>query len=93
MRSDLLCMKLRVVLLKFIEQADSEGRELAVRLLLRQGLIRGSAEELLISAQLSQKFRVDISSEIESFCKDSEVYKKPITDTSLNFDRYDVETV
>ena len=51
-RDDLQYLQLRRVLLKYIEQAEGVAREQSIRLLLRWGLIRASAEDLLLAAQL-----------------------------------------
>ena len=54
---------------------------MTIKLLLRWGLIRASAEDLLLAAQLQQKYKVDISNELEFICKSSEIFKKPTADT------------
>ena len=51
-RDDLIYMQLRRILVKYIEQVDGQGRALAIKLLFRWGKICGSAEDLLIAAQL-----------------------------------------
>ena len=45
-------MQLRRALLAKIDEFDGETRELVVKLLLRWGLIRASAEDILLAAQL-----------------------------------------
>ena len=48
---DLQHMQLRRILVAMIEQVEGPARELTVKLLLRWGLIRASAEDLLLAAQ------------------------------------------
>ena len=45
-------MQLRRILLAMIEQVEGPARELTVKLLFRWGMIRASAEDLLLAAQL-----------------------------------------
>ena len=47
---DLQYLQLRRVLVRTVEQTDGELREMAIRLLLRWGLIRASSEDLLLAA-------------------------------------------
>ena len=53
-QDDLIHQKLRQILLTVInsDQTDQELKTLCVRLILRWGLVRGSAEDLLLAAQL-----------------------------------------
>ena len=77
---DLAHKNLRSVLLTSIEcpASDAELRQLCVKLLLRIGLIRGSGEDLLHAALLQSKYKIDLTEELEYFCKQSEVFKKPL---------------
>ena len=47
-------------------------------MLLRFGVIRASAEDLLLAAQLQYKYKIDCASELEHFCKLSEEFKPPL---------------
>ncbi len=69
-KEDLANQKLRQVLLQAVEsdQADTEIRELAVKLLLRIGLIRASGEDLLRAALLQSKYKINITNELQYFC-------------------------
>ena len=60
------------------EQADTEIRELAVKLLLRIGLVRASGEDLLRAALLQSKYKINITNELKYFCTQSEVFKDPL---------------
>ena len=92
-KDDLQYMTLRRILLKYVEQADGLARDLTIKLLLRWGLIRASAEDLLHAAQLSKRYNVDISSDLEFFCKSSEVFKKPAPSANASYERNDAGTV
>ena len=42
------------------------------------GIARASAEDLLRAAQFQLKYKIDLTSDLEFFCKQSEVFKPPI---------------
>ena len=64
--------KLRTILLQKIDQFhDNElfkERDDCLLLVLRVGLVCGSAEDLLLAASLQAKYKVDITAELESLC-------------------------
>ena len=73
---------------------DKELRGLAVRLILRIGLFTADGENLLRAAILQKKYKIDLTDELEFFCKQSEVFKKPLGEGSgSGFDRTDHSTV
>lgn len=47
-----------------IEWGDPEVKELAIKVLFRFGVVRASAEDLLLAAQLSKKHKTDCASEV-----------------------------
>ena len=74
---DLHYMQLRRIMVGSIQYGDVQVKELAIKTLLRLGVIRASPEDLMLAAQLMQKYKVDCSSELEAFCKSSEVFTPP----------------
>ena len=50
-------------------------RELGVRLLLRWGIVKASPEDLLLAAQLSVEYQIDISRDLGPLLSKSEVPK------------------
>jgi len=45
-------------------------------------LIRASGEDLMHAALLQSKYKIDLTEELEYFCKQSEVFKKPLGESS-----------
>lgn len=77
---DFIHEKLRRVVLSAIERADTDPktRELSIKLLLRWGLLRASAEDLLLAARLQSKHGVDVARELEALCKTDETFTPTI---------------
>lgn len=71
-------MQLRRVMVGAIQWGDQEVKELAIKVLMRFGIVRASAEDLLLALQLQAKYKVDCASELEAFCKQSEEFKPPM---------------
>lgn len=93
---DLMFKKMRAVVLAIIDSpdCDTDLRELCVRVLLVTGTVRASAEDILHAALLQQKYKIDVSSDLDFFCKQSEVFKKPLGDAkSGEYERTDSHTV
>ena len=72
-------IKLSKILVKVIEsdQQSIDLRQLCVELLLKMGLVSSNAEFVLRAAIYQQKYQIDLTKEIEFFCKDDEQYYEP----------------
>ena len=83
-KQDLVNQKLRDALLALIDSnpSDTELKGLCVRLLLRIGLITANGENLLRAAILQKTYKIDLTDELEFFCKQSEIFKKPLGEGS-----------
>ncbi len=83
-KQDLGNQKLRDALLALIDckNYDKDLKGLCIRLLLRIGLISANGENLLRAAILQKKYNIDLTDELEFFCKQSEVFKKPLGEGS-----------
>jgi len=86
----------RELLLALLEssECDDELRKLCLHLLMQIGLVRASAEDLLRAAMLQQKHSIDLSRLLAFFCKQKEVWKKPIGEgRSGDYDLKDKHTI
>ena len=87
---------MREIILSVIESPDcsEEIRSLSIRLILQMGIGRASAEDLIRGALLQLEHSIDVSRSLEFFCKQTEVFKKPLGDgKSGAYERQEHHTV
>ena len=96
-RDDLRFKKWRQVLIKAInnEKADSELKTICIKLLCRIGLVRASAEDLILACQFQKEHKVDLTNDIQFFFKSSEVLKveDPLKNEKIELKKGDEENM
>ena len=73
-KTDLKILNIRNLLLNVVanKETPKKVKETAVKLLLRQGLIYGSGEDLILAAILQEEHSIDLREDMEYLCRQSE---------------------
>ncbi len=75
------------------DQADDQLRQIAVKLLFRMGLIHANGEDLLHAAKIQLKFKINLTNELEFFCRQSEIFKGCFDERSSALERLNLHHV
>ena len=84
---DLQQIKLRQILVKVIEseQPTDDLRMLCTKLLLRMGIASASGDLILRAALYQEKYQIDLTREIEFYCKRDELFEEPFVQGNTQY--------